>query len=71
MHTTDHIKRYDDMNEQDFLASVKYYKRFKNVNKSDHLLNIDYINKRLKKHGLQLIEGCCNKFYINEYNIQK
>lgn len=69
MHKTEHIKRYDDMTDDDFLNSVKHYRRFKHVSKYDHTLNMDYINNRLNKHNLQLTEGCCNKFYIND--IQK
>jgi hypothetical protein len=69
MHKTEHIKRYDEMTDDDFLNSVKHYRRFKHVSKYDHTLNMDYINERLNKHNLQLTEGCCNKFYIND--IQK
>lgn len=71
MFKTEHIKRFDEMTEQDFLTNVKYYRRFKHISQFDHTLNMDYINGRLKKHNLQLTEGCCNKFYIEEYVIQK
>ena len=71
MNQTEHIKRYDEMTEQDFLNSVKHYRRFKHVSKYDHTLNMDYINNRLQKHNLYLSEGCCNKFYIQQYDIQK
>lgn len=69
MHKTIHIQRYIDMDEQCFLDSVKHYKRTKHISKHDHLLNIEYINNRLIKHNLELTEGCCNNFDIND--IQK
>lgn len=63
---TEHIERYSDMDENTFLYHARLYRKFKNVSITDHQTNIQYINDRLQKHDLKLIEGCCNKFYIEK-----
>ena len=63
---TEHIQRYSEMDENTFLYHARLYRKFKNVSLTDHITNIQYINDRLHKHDLKLIEGCCNKFYIEK-----
>jgi len=61
---TDHIDRYEQMDDKTFLEHAKYYRKFKNMTNQDHKDNIQYVTDRLNNLGYIFTEGCCNHFYI-------
>lgn len=67
---TDHIQRYMDMNDIDFIYHVKFYKRFKGMSKIIHDKNLDYIHDRCKQLGYVLVPGCCNNYSVVKNDIQ-
>jgi len=70
--TTDHIVRWNALNDVEFITSSKYYRRFKGVSSLEHKINIDYLTHRLDTLGYMFTVGCCNRCYVTKKDdIQK
>jgi hypothetical protein len=70
--TTDHINRWNNMTDNEFLSSIIYYRRFKNVSSLEHSINIDYVVKRCTNLGYDFTSACCGRFTLTKKDdIQK
>lgn len=59
--TTEHINRWNSMDDKTFLEHAVYYRKFKNMQALEHSINLDYLNKRLDSLGYFLQPGCCGR----------
>jgi len=66
--TTDHITRWNGMDDKTFIEHARYYRRFNNVTKVEHDINLDYLVNRLDSLGYDLQQGCCNRNYVTKKN---
>lgn len=66
MIVTEHITRWREQNDIDFISSAKNYRRFKNVTSYEHSFNIDYLTKRCNELGYDFVPACCGKFTISK-----
>ena len=64
--TTDHINRWNAMNDTDFLNNIKLYRKFKGIVPLEHSINIDYIIKRCQQLGYDFSVGCCGRNYLTK-----
>lgn len=64
--TTDHINRWNQLTDDDFLAIIKIYRKFKGMAPLEHSINIDYITKRCLQLGYDFSVGCCGRNYITK-----
>jgi hypothetical protein len=64
--TTDHINRWNGMNDSEFIDSARHYRRFRHVNTTEHSINIDYLVKRCDSLGYDFTPGCCGKFTVTK-----
>jgi hypothetical protein len=64
--TTDHINRWNNMTDEEFLSVCKHYRKFKGVVAVEHSININYIVKRCQNLGYEFSVGCCGRNYITK-----
>lgn len=69
--TTDHINRWNELNDYAFLESIRWYRKFKGVVPLEHSINIDYITKRCQSLGYDFSVGCCGRNYITRNDTEK
>ena len=64
--TTDHINRWNAMDDIEFLKHVQLYRKFNNTKPLEHSINLDYIVKRCDRLGYDFGPGCCGKYYLTK-----